>query len=61
MGFNEYAIRKLEEKLIELMGEEEYVKFSIQIARVGFRKEIEGMADSEFKEFAIKNFDYITR
>ena len=44
---------------IELMSEEEYVKFSVEIARDSFRLEIDGMADSDFKDFVVEHFDKI--
>jgi hypothetical protein len=49
----------MEEKLIELMGQEAYTEFAVKIAREGFRKEVEGMADGDFKNFVIENFDKI--
>lgn len=55
-----YVIDIYEKKLKELMGEEEYQKFVIEVSKDGFREELEGMADSEFKDFCIKNFDMIT-
>lgn len=55
-----FLMRKMEEKLIELMGAEEYKKFATEIAREGFRQEIDGMADGEFKDFVKDHFDQIT-
>lgn len=55
-----YIIDIYEKKLKELMGEDEYHKFIIAVSKDGFREEIEGMADSEFKDFCLKNFDMIT-
>lgn len=49
-----------EKKLIELMGEDEFFKFSTQIAKELFADSIMGMADSDFKEFCLDNFDAIT-
>ena len=45
-----------EKKLKKLMGEEEFEKFSIDVARRGFLKEIVGMEDGDYKDFCIKNF-----
>ncbi len=49
-----------EAKLIELMGEDGFFKFSTQIAKELFADSIMGMADSDFKEFCLDNFDAIT-
>lgn len=49
-----------EAKLIELMGKDEFFAFSIQIAKELFADSIMGMADSDFKEFCLDNFDVIT-
>lgn len=49
-----------ENKLKELMGEDEFVKFSTEIARELFAEEICGMADGDFKETILDNFDAIT-
>ena len=61
MDFNLYVMKKMESKLIELMGQKEYAAFAIEIAREGFREEVNGMADSEFKDFIEENFDEITK
>ena len=49
-----------EAKLIELMGKDAFFEFSIQIAKELFADSIMGMADSDFKEFCLDNFDAIT-
>jgi hypothetical protein len=49
-----------EAKLIELMGEDAFFKFSTQIAKELFADSIMGMADSDFKNFCLDNFDAIT-
>lgn len=49
-----------EAKLIELMGKDAFFEFSIQIAKELFADSIMGMADSDFKEFCLDNFDVIT-
>lgn len=61
MDFNMYVMKAMESKLIELMGREAYAKFAAEIAREGFRKEVEGMADGDFKNFIMDNFDNITK
>lgn len=64
MMSNEEQLRRIsmvyEKKLIELMGEAEFVEFSKQIARELFAEEICHMADGDFKETILDNFDAIT-
>lgn len=48
------------EKLIELMGKKEYLKFSAEVGKKAFKKEVEEMKDSDFKNFVLENFDRIT-
>lgn len=55
-----HMMKRMEDKLRELMGEEEFHKFSVELAKESFRKEVEGMADSDFKRFVTANFDDIT-
>lgn len=55
-----HMMKRMEDKLRELMGEEAYTEFSKELAKEAFRKEVEGMADSEFREFTLANFDDIT-
>lgn len=59
--FRTYVMKQMEAKLIELMGEEAYSAFSREIAKEGFRKEIDGMEDGDFKNFVIEHFDEITK
>ena len=54
------AIKRMEDKLIELMGEEAYTEFATKIATEAFREEVEGMEDDEFRELTLANFDDIT-
>lgn len=49
-----------EKKLCELMGEDVFQKYAVDVARRLFRKEIDGMAEGEFKRFVTENFDVIT-
>lgn len=58
--FRNYVMKQMENKLIELMGYEAYCAFSREIAKEGFRKEIDGMEDGDFKNFVIEHFDEIT-
>ena len=61
MDFNTFVMKKMEEKLIELMGKDAYAEFATEIAREGFRMEVNGMADGEFKYFCQEYFDDITK
>lgn len=54
-------INKMEAKMIELMGIEEYNKFATEAAKECFREEINAMEDGHFKDFCLANFDVITR
>lgn len=61
---NDFSIRimkLMEEKLIELMGQEAYTAFAAKIARDAFREEVDGMAESDFKNFIMENFEEITK
>lgn len=49
-----------EKKLTEIMSYQDFTKWSNDMAKKMFRQEIEGMADSEFKDFCLENFDKIT-
>lgn len=53
-------IKRLEDKLREYMTEQEYMDFSIQIAKEAFAIEVDDMAESDFKDFCIDKFDLIT-
>ena len=61
MDFSLNVMKKMEEKLIELMGQEAYTEFSIGIAKEAFREEVDGMEDSDFKNFCKEYFDEITK
>ena len=54
-----FTLRKMEEKLMELMGND-YYDFAKQLAKDAFRYEIENMEDPDFKQFCHDNFDTIT-
>lgn len=56
-----YILMEYEKKLKELMTEKEYKEFVMKVAKEGFKKEIEGMVDSEFKDFCMENFEEIIR
>lgn len=55
-----HIMNRYEQKLIELMGAEDFAKFSTEVAKEAFRSELEGMAPGDFKDFCLKNFDKIT-
>lgn len=50
-------LQMMEEKLIELMGDDAYSEWSKQAAKELFRLEIDNMEDSDFKRFCEDNFD----
>lgn len=64
MMSNEEQLRRVcmayEKKLIDLMGRDAFMEFSIQIAKEMFADEIMAMPDSDFKEKTLDNFDLIT-
>lgn len=55
-----YMIQRLENKLREYMTDQEYMDFSIEIAKETFMREVDNMVDSDFKDFCIENFEQIT-
>lgn len=61
MDYKERIIEKMERKMIELMGEEAYSEFATSVAKEVFLSEVEGMAESEFKDYLLKHFDLITQ
>ena len=50
-----------EKKLRQIMTAEDFDNFSMDLAKVVFRQEIEGMADSNFKKFVLENMDWIMK
>ena len=54
-----YMIQRLENKLREYMTDQEYMDFSIEIAKETFMREVDNMGDSDFKDFCIENFEQI--
>lgn len=54
-------IKRMEDKLKELMPPAEYERFIVTCSRDTFREEVEEMTDSPFKQFILDNFDQITR
>ena len=59
-GYMLVITREYEAKLIELMGEREYLSFATGVAKKAYRAEVEAMADADFKKFCLENFDKIT-
>ena len=55
-----YKMRKMENKLTELMGKEDYGKWSREVAVEAFRRDVEKWPDGEFKQFCLDNFEIIT-
>lgn len=56
-----YMMRAMDDALKELMEPAEYNIFMARIARKAFRMDVDAMADGEFKDFILDNFDDITR
>lgn len=56
-----YIIKLYEKKLEELMAKDEYEKFTIEVANSLILKEVNGMENSEFKQFCLQHFDEITK
>ena len=56
-----HIIKRFEEKLRELMAEQEYQEFSTRVAKEAFAIEIDEMPDGDFKDFCQDNFLEITR
>lgn len=54
------ACLEYEKKLEEIMTAKEWREFISATSRKLFKQEIDGMADSEFKDFIIERFDEIT-
>lgn len=61
MSALKYTSNRMENKLIELMGTENYVKWSTEVARDLFAIEVDHMEDSPFKKFCEEHFIEITR
>ena len=55
-----HTCKLYEDKLIELMGEEDFSKFASEIAKRLVMKELLGMKNSPFKFMVLKDFDKIT-
>ena len=55
-----YMMTKMEEKLRELMGDEEYQVFARQTAKDALLKEIDEMLGGDIREFVLEHFDEIT-
>jgi hypothetical protein len=55
-----FMMKRMEEKLRELMGDDAFTDFSVALAKEAFRQDIYNMADDEFKNFCVDNFDVIT-
>lgn len=53
--------KEYEKKLIEVMGQKEFMKFSGKIAKTLFLADIQTMPDGDFKDFCIKNFSTVTK
>ena len=62
MGIAEITIiKRMEEKLIELMGAEAYEEFAKETAREAFLEEVKEMPESDFKAVTMNNIERITK
>lgn len=50
-----------EEKLVQLMGVEAFGAFAVEVGKMLFGADVEGMPEGDFREFVLKHFDEITR
>ena len=57
---SDLILKRYEDKLKELMSSEEFNRFSTEIAKELFKADIDSMAQSDFKDFCVQNFDRIT-
>lgn len=57
--YEQEVFKRLETKLLELMGETEFIAFIKKACDEAFRVEIESMDDCDFKQFCLENFDKI--
>lgn len=56
-----FAIKAYEEKLKELMSVAEFNEFVTNVAKGAFWQTIQDLPDSDFKKFAMENFEEITK
>lgn len=54
-----FIMREMEKKLKELMSEEDYDKFALEIAQKAFIENLKHLPESEFKEFALNHVDEV--
>ncbi len=50
-----------EEKLVQMMGQEAFWEFAVEVGKMLFGVDVEGMPEGDFREFVLKRFDEITR
>lgn len=55
-----HIIKRMDKKLKEYMTPEEHEAFSTEVAKEAFKVEVEEMAEGDFKDFCLANFDLIT-
>ena len=56
-----FMMREMEKKLKEVLTEDEYKKFSEELAKKTWKWEVEQMPDGKFKQFCIDKMDEIMR
>ncbi len=56
-----FVMQRMEMKLRELLGDDEYMKFSKEVALDCFKLDVESMPDGDFKTFCLENMEEITK
>ena len=55
-----FIIERMEEKLMELMGPGPYSEWMSEVAKEGFRKEVELLKETGLRDFLLHDFELIT-
>lgn len=58
LRYHDVAVEQ-EKKLQEIMSFKDFTEWSSNVAKRMFKEEVNGMADGEFKDFVLENFDEI--
>ena len=54
-----HMMKRMEEKMIEMMGKDEYSKWSTEVAKETFMKWVSSSPSEDFKQFVEGNMDII--
>lgn len=54
-----YITMRMEEKMIEMMGKDEYAKWSARIAKETLTQWVDSSSNEDFKKFVSENMDII--